>query len=453
MHEWNVVVTVREKGFVPAREFLEKYCVIFAIHVETQVDDDTNKLDRPWGTRHFPALQSFQFRDFRWLWLGTFISFLAVMMQQITRGWLILRLTHDSPLALSLVMMAFGLPLTFASVLGGALADRFARKHIIMVSLTGNCVLTLLLATLDVTGVIRFWHLMVLGFANGTLAAFNMPSRQSLISDIVPETSLMNAISLNSAGMNTARILGPAVAGLLIIYMDTAGVFYLIAVIHAFSALCISMLGAGGKPANRSAQGVVTDIREGFRYAFGDSTLFGLVIMGLVPALFGFPYIALLPAWAREALNVQSDGLGLLMTSMGLGSVTGTLILASLGKIKRRGVFLLANSLVWGICLILFSRSTTYTTAIPFLFLVGLVSGVFMSLNMTLMQFYSSTEMRGRIVSMAMMTFGIMPLSAVPFGLLAEKVGTSGSLALSGLLLCLFTVTFRFAYPKFLKIA
>jgi MFS family permease len=419
---------------------------------DTQAGHEDKKLDRFLGGRSFPALESFQFREFRWLWLGTFISFLAVMMQQITRGWLILRMTHDSPLALSLVMMSFALPLTFASVLGGALADRFSRKHIIMMSQSGNCILTFLLATLDVTGLIRFWHLMVLGFMNGTLAAFNMPSRQSLISDIVPERSLMNAISLNSAGVNTTRIVGPAVAGILIIYMETAGVFYLIAFIHGFSALCTAMIRAGKKPVDRPAKGVAMDIREGFHYALGDSTLFGLVIMGLVPALFGFPYLALLPAWAREVLNVQSDGLGLLMTSMGLGSVTGTLILASLRQLKRRGAFLLANSMTWGICLVLFSQSTSYSTALPFLFLVGLMSGVFMSLNMTLMQFYSSTEMRGRIVSMAMMTIGIMPLSAVPFGVIAEKMGTSSSLALSGLFLCLFTVTFRFAYPKFLKV-
>lgn len=418
-----------------------------------QVDQEDKKLDRFWSRRSFPAFQSFQFRDFRWLWLGTFISFLAVMMQQITRGWLILRVTHDSPLALSLVMMAFALPLTFASVLGGALADRFARKHIIMISQGGNCILTLLLATLDMTGVIRFWHLMVLGFMNGTLAGFNMPSRQSLISDIVPDRSLMNAISLNGAGVNTTRIVGPAVAGILIIYMETAGVFYLIGFIHAFSAFCTAMIRAAKKPADLSAKGVAVDIREGFQYALRDSTLFGLVIMGLVPALFGFPFLALLPAWAREALNVQSDGLGLLMTFMGLGSVAGTLVLASIRQLKRRGAFLLLNSLLWGICLILFSQSASYSTALPFLFLVGLMSGVFMSLNMTLMQFYSSTEMRGRIVSMAMMTFGIMPLSAVPFGVIAEKMGTAGSLGLSGLFLCLFSVVFRFAYPKFLQVA
>jgi MFS transporter, DHA1 family, staphyloferrin A biosynthesis exporter len=403
--------------------------------------------------RYFPAFQSFQYRDFRWLWLGTFISFLAVMMQQITRGWLILRLTQDSPLALSLVMMSFALPLTFASMLGGALADRVPRKHVIMVSQSGSAILTLLLATLDMTGLIRFWHLMAIGFVNGTLAAFNMPSRQSIISDIVPERDLMNAISLNSAGMNLTRVVGPALAGILIMYLDTAGVFYLIAFVYAFSVLSTAMIRAQKTPSDRAGKGVGADIVEGFRYTRQDPTLLGLVIMSLVPALFGFPYIALLPAWAREALNVRSDGLGLLLMSMGLGSVAGTLILASIRRLKRRGVFLMINSFLWGLSLIIFSRCLSYATALPILFLIGLMSAVFMSLNMTLMQHYSSAAMRGRIVSMAMMTFGVMPLSAVPFGAIAERIGTAQSLGIGGVLLCLFAVVFFLAHPKFRQVA
>jgi MFS family permease len=129
------------------------------------------------------------------------------------------------------------------------------------------------------------------------------------------------------------------------------------------------------------------------------------------------------------------------------------LILASIRQLNRRGAFLLINSLAWGICLVLFSQSASYVSALPFLFLVGLMSGIFMSLNMTLMQLYSSAEMRGRIISMAMMTFGIMPLSAVPFGAIAENMGTANSLGLSGLLLCLFTVAFFFSYPKLHKVA
>jgi MFS family permease len=381
------------------------------------------------------------------------MSFLAMMMHQITRGWLVLRLTNDSPLALSLVIMAFALPLTFVSLLGGAFADRFSRRHIVMGSQSGNALLTALLATLDLTGVISFWHLMAIGFLNGTLAAFNMPSRQSLISDIVPEQSIMNAVSLSSSGMNLTRILGPALAGILIAFMGTSGVFYLIALIYALSVLFTAMIQTGHKPAGIPVKSVRTDIGDGFRYALGNSTLRGLVVMGFVPALFGFSYLTLLPAWAREVLDVRSDGLGLLMTVMGIGSLAGTLMLASIRHLSRRGVFLFVNSLVWGTCLFIFSRTGSYSAALPFLFFVGFTSSTFMSLNMTLMQSYSSTEMRGRVVSMAMMTFGIMPLSAVPFGAIAEKTGTAYSLGLSGLLLCLFTAVFFFLYPKIRKIS
>ena len=399
--------------------------------------------------RFFPALHSFQYQDFRWLWLGTFFTFMAMNMQQITRGWLILRLTDDSPLALSLVMMSFALPLTFASLLGGAMADRVSRRQLIIISQSGNALMTILLATLDVTSLIRFWHLLAIGFINGTLAAFNMPSRQSIVSDIVPKKDLMNAIPLNSAAMNLTRIIGPALAGVLIIYLNTAGVFYLIVLIHASSVLFTSLIREGEKGSDNTDKGIAADIIEAFKYARWNPTLLGLVIMLFVPALFGFPFIALLPAWAREALNVQSDGLGLLMMSMGIGSLVGTLILASIKRLKRRGSFLVANSFTWGLLLIIFSRCLSYTTALPTLFLIGFMSAVFMSLNMTLMQQYSSDAMRGRIVSIAMMTFGLMPLSAVPFGAIAERIGTAHSLGIAGMLLCLFATVFFFAYPKF----
>ncbi|MDD5723148.1 MAG: MFS transporter [Syntrophales bacterium] len=405
-------------------------------------------------SRFFSAFQSFQYRDYRWLWLGTFFSFMAVGMQQITRGWLVLRLTDDSPFALALVMMSFALPLTFVSILGGVLADRIPRRQIILLSQSGNAILTLLLAILDMTGLILFWHLLVIGVCNGTLAAFNMPSRQSIISDIVPGETLMNAISLSSAGMNITRIIGPVLAGVLIIYLDTAGVFYLVALIHALSALSTALIKRNrAQPNDSPSKGMTADIREGFQYAAGDPTLLGLIIMSLVPALFGFPYLALLPAWGREVLNIQADGLGLLMACIGLGSFIGVMGLASLDHLRKRGTFLVVNAFVWGAALVLFSRCTSYTTALPALLVVGFLSAIFMSLNMTLMQSYSSSEMRGRIVSMAMMSFGVMPLSAVPFGALAEGIGTADSLAIAGLLLCLFATAFFFVSPKFRRVA
>jgi predicted MFS family arabinose efflux permease len=214
-----------------------------------------------------------------------------------------------------------------------------------------------------------------------------------------------------------------------------------------------TMVSAGRRPANHSGKSVTRDMGVGFSYAFGNPILLGLVMMMFVPTLFGFTYYTLLPAWAREVLNVQSDGLGLLMMMMGIGALIGTMALASMRNLSRRGAFLLSNSIVWGIAIASFSQSTSYAMALPFLLLLGLLSSVFMSLNMTLIQVYSSPEMRGRMMSIAIMTFGIMPLSSVPFGAIAESIGTANALGLSGVLLAVVTGVFALLYPALRKIA
>jgi len=378
---------------------------------------------------------------------------MAISMQMITRGWLILRLTDDSPFALSLVVLSFGLPMTIVSPFGGALADRFSRRKIIILTQSINIIMTLILATLDLTGLIRFWHLIVTGVANGTMASLNMPSRQSIVSDMVPADDLMNAISLNSSGMNITRIVGPALAGVLIVFLDTAGVLYLIALAYAIAVLFTAFIAEGEKGKSKKGRGMVTDIFDGVKYAKGDPTLFGLLILCFVPALFGFPYVALLPAWSKEVLNAGSDGLGLLMMCMGIGSLIGSLVLASLKKLRKRGYVIMAASLVWGLLLTTFSQCISYPTALSVVFFLGVISAFFMALNMSLLQYYASENMRGRIVSLSMMTFGIMPLSAVPFGAIAERIGTDNSLMIAGVLLCLFAFLFFFTYPKFRNVS
>ena len=374
-------------------------------------------------------------------------------MQMITRGWLVLRLQDDSPLDLALVMMSFAAPMTFMSLIGGALADRIPRKRLLMISQGGSAVLAILLATLDVTGTVAFWHIMLIGVAEGTMMAFNMPSRTAIISDIVPEQRLMNAISLNNSGMNLTRIMGPAAAGFLIIFIDTAGVFYIVGVMYILALLSVAVVDAGSKVPVRQRKGVFEDIREGISYAWRDQTLRGLIIMAFIPVLFGFSYFALLPAWAREALDVGAEDLGILLMLMGVGALVGTLTLAGMRNFRRRGVFLLLACLAWGVLLAAFSQATTYGVAVPLLMFMGLVSSVYMSLNMTLTQIHAAPEMRGRIMSINMMTFGLMPLSALPFGALAESTGTPDALGLSGLLLVVFTILFALSYPSFKKIA
>lgn len=385
--------------------------------------------------------------------MGSLASYLGMNMEWITRGWLVLRLANDSPLALALVMVSFALPMTFMSLVGGALADRIPRKQMMIYSQIGNVCLMLVMATLDFTGLIALWHVLVLGFFNGSMMAFNMPSRQAVVSEIVPPEKLMNGISLVSSAMNSTRIIGPALAGVLIVFIGTSGVFFLLTGVYTLAAISVIPVKAGREAQAKSGKSMGGDILAGLNYARRTPPLSGLIVMAFIPILFGMSYYALMPAWAREVLDVGSDDLGWLYVAMGVGALAGTLTLASLRDFQHRGLLLLVSCFVWGIVLAVFSQLGSYIAIIPILLFMGFVSSLFMSLNMALMQTSASPEMRGRMMSIAMMSFGAMPLSAVPFAALAERVGTPDALLLSGIMLAVFTVVFAFAYPPFRRIA
>ena len=403
--------------------------------------------------RGLPIVKTLAYRDFRWVFLGSFASFMAMNMQMVTQSWLVVELMNDSPLALSLSIVSVTAPITVVSLFGGAMADRIPRRRLVIVSQSGNAVMTFLMATLDATGLVVFWQVMAIGLINGSMMAFNMPSRQAIISDIVPESRLMNAVSVNNSSMNLTRVAGPAAAGFLILLVDTWAVFYIVSVVYVFSALSMAMVRAGSEAVARSGKGMRGDIGAGLSYVARDATRRGLIVMSFIPALFGYSYYALLPAWGREALDIGSEDLGLLMMFMGAGALVGSLILASVQNFSRRGAFLLLFCLLWGAALATFAQTSSYLHAVPLLILVGLLNSVFMSLNMTLIQTSSSREMRGRVMSIAMMSFGLMPLSGVPFGILAEFTDTPFALTLSGLLLVVFTLVFAVVYPSYRRIA
>ena len=400
----------------------------------------------------FPAIESFAYFDFRWLWVSALTSYLGMNMQWITRSWLVLKLADDSPLALASVIVTFALPMTVFSPIGGALADRVSRKRLMLYTQAGNAVLTLVVGLLDLTGVIELWHVLLSGLINGSLMAFNMPSRQATVSDIIPNNKLMNGMSLMSSSMNATRIIGPALAGVLIIFVGTSGVFFLISGIYVLAVLTVLPITVGSEGQKRSGKSMYGDILEGLSYARRSSPLLGLIIMAFIPILFGMSLYALMPAWARETLDVQSDNLGGLYAVMGIGALIGSLGLASIPRFNRRGLLLISSCAVWGVVLAVVAKMGSYNVVMPMLLFLGLVSSMFMSLNMTLVQTYTSPEMRGRMMSIVMMTFGAMPLSALPLGALAERIGSGNALFASGIMLAVFSVGFAIVYPAFLKI-
>ena len=412
--------------------------------------------------RRATILESLQYRDFRWLWLGSLVAYMSLNLQMLNRSWLVVILEDNSPLALALVMMSFALPMTFVSPIGGVLADKWSKKKLIAASQIGSAVVTFGLGILDFTGVIQFWHLLASGLLNGVMMAINVPSRQAIVSDIVPKEALMNAISLNNSAMSITRILGPALGGFMIVYFvdwipllesGTAGVFFVIAAVYIFAALSILRIKTDviiEKDKVKSSFG--KDLFSGLIYVLHHKIIRVVLFVNLIGSVFGWAFMTLMPAWARVVLNVNADDLGILLTVIGGGSLVATLGLASLSNFKYRGILLIASCLLWGLSLALISKMDQLYIVYPLLLFIGIASGIFMSLGMTLMQYYSEPEMRGRVMSVAVMPFGVSSMSAVPFGIVATKIGIENSLMISGILLVFFTIVIVLIFPFFTKV-
>ena len=371
-----------------------------------------------------------------------------MQMQQIARGWLVYDLT-ESPLALGIIMLSFSGPMAIFSLFGGALADRVPKIKLVIIIHCLNIILVFMMATLISFGIIRFWHLVVFGLINGSLIVLQVPSRQSIVPEIVNESRLINAIALNASGQNLARIIGPAIAGIIIAIFGTGVVFYTIGFIYIFSVLFIYQVRVKERIL-RNPNGILKDISQGFKYVIGNSTLRNLIILASMCILIGMmTFQSLIPAWSVEALNVGAEGLGLLMAMMGIGAVFGALFIASLGGNHRKGLILIGSTIAWAVFLFIFSKSTNITLAFGLLIIIGFFSATFLALNQSLVQLYSDREMRGRVMSITVMSWGLMPFGVLPIAALAEQIGTPNALAASSIILCVFGIIFAIFNRKF----
>ena len=403
---------------------------------------------------------SLAIRDFRFLWLSTLFTSFAMQMQMVARGWLIYDMT-SSPLMLTWVMLSFMLPSFVFSLFGGVIADRMPKKPIIVLSPLLNSIATLILAYVVYAGNVEFWHFIFFGVLNGTILALSMPARSSIIPEVVGEDNLVNAMALQNATFNLSRILGPAIAGGLIAVLgggDTTStasvgvVFFIIAALYLFSVFSTAFLNYTGAPASRKKTSPVEDVKEAFQYMWQDKIILGLLIMSFVPFTFGFATSFLLPAFNQDVINGGPDDLGLLMTAMGAGAFIGSLLLARLGDIKRKGKVMFYSAGFWSIAVALFALSDSLIFAMCTGAATGLFGSIFGGLNMSLIQLSVRPEIRGRIMSMMMMTFGLMPLGVIPVSVLAEFVGIDWALLFSATMLGLSMIVLNLVFPELVRI-
>ena len=380
--------------------------------------------------------------DFRWLWVGSLASSFAMNMQQVARGWFVYEMTA-SAVDLAWVTMSFMIPQVIFSLWGGVVADRMPKRFILCVAQILNCVATLIMSAIILWGQADFWDFIWFGTFNGIVLALSFPARHAFVPDLVPERLVFTAMALNTTSMNFARILAPALAGFLIAWIadgDTnstlaVGIVYLgIALLYLTSSLTILLIDSRGvvsEPDKKNS--VIGDMLAGVHYLVKHPPVFGLLILSVIPFLFGMPLNTLLPAFNEDVLLGGPDDLGVLLSAMGGGAILGSLMLAARGDLRRKGMWLIGTLFAWGFATSAFGLSSDLTVAVVVLAFIGLLSSWNMSLNRGMLQLEVEQKMRGRVMSLDMMSHGLMPLGVLPVAWVADNYGINTSLFVSGI--------------------
>jgi len=397
------------------------------------------------------GLRALGHRDFRLFWCGQLVSLIGTWMQSVGQAWLVLELTN-SPFRLGVIgALQFG-PILLFSFLSGAISDRVRKRRLLLGTQAALMLQAFTLAALVGSGRVQFWHVAVLAALYGLATTLDMPSRQSYIAHLVPRGDLMNAIALNSAVFNGARVVGPAVAGLLVARYGTAAAFLMngasfIAVLAALVAIRTE-----GAPSPRRGVGLRAEIAEGVRYAAGTPRVALVMSLLVVVSLFVVNMNVLVPLIARDVLHEGAHGFGLLMAALGVGAVAGALAVAALSVGRPPLGMVVGPALAAAALLLLLSTARHFGPTAAVLVALGFAQIVFMTSCNTTVQIAVPDELRGRVMGLYALVFaGMTPIGALIMGTVAEHWGVSRACAVGGgaglLLILALTVVWRRRHP------
>jgi MFS family permease len=395
-------------------------------------------------------------RNFRLFWSGAFLSNTGTWMQAVAQGWLVLSISN-SPFYLGLdgfMATAPGLVFTLA---GGVFADLFDRRKLLIYTQVVAGLSALTLGVLVSTHVVQVWMILCLSFVNGCCMSLAGPSYMALVFDLVGRKDLANAIALNSTQFQLARAIGPVCAGVGFKLFGLAGCFIANAISFVFVVVGLLMVKFNQSQGNDAAaprsvkqRGVfIGDLVAGFRYVAGRPRVSLLLVISAVASLFGAPYIYMTPVFARDIFHLGETGLALLQGTAGAGALFGALLLAYLGDFRHKGWFVLSGDLAFAICLVGFSLSTDVRLSLFFLFALGFGIVCSVAVTNTLLQKLVTDEMRGRVMSMFMLSFvGAMPIGNLIAGAASHRFGVQRTLATGGIIIALFVTTVPMRSPR-----
>lgn len=378
----------------------------------------------------FPALRH---RNFRLFFFGQGTSLVGTWMQNVAQGWLVLQLTN-SAYYVGLVSALGSLPVLLLSLPAGVFADRSRKHRVVIATQCLSTIQAFAIAVLIWTHRVELWHVAAAAVFLGLVNAVDIPTRQSFIVEMVGRDDLGNAIALNSSAFNAARIIGPAVGGILIGTVGMAACYFLngLSYVAVVAALVAMRLPPWRRP--ELVGGGLARLREGVRYILGDRRIRALVLNTALLSIFGFPYTVLMPVFARDALHVGARGLGFLMASMGLGAVVAALLVAIYGSRIRKGQVVRWGGAAFGLAVALFSLTRAFPVAVVVLMASGGAMIANNAVTNTLLQSLAPDHLRGRVMGAYTFVFtGMAPLGSYQAGLVAEHLGIRAEIAIGGL--------------------
>ncbi len=386
----------------------------------------------PSETRLPAALRAFHHRDFRLFFSGQLVSLVGTWMQSVAQSWLVLELTN-SPFRLGVVSALQFAPMLVLSFFAGALADRLPKRRLVLTSQSVLFGQALALALLVHFGHVQYWHVAILASVYGIANSVDMPTRQAFIVEMVGRADLMNAIALNSAMFNAARIVGPALAGIAIARWGTAVAFYINAASFVPVIVALIAMTAGGRPRGTLRRSMADEIHEGVRFALRTPRVTLTMAMVLAVSGFLFNYNVLIPLYVRDVLGQDAQGFGLIMATLGIGAVTGAVALAVLARGRPPVAALATPALLQAASTAALAGVHRETLAVPLLLVMGFCGILFMAGSNSTVQLAVPDELRGRVMALHTLMFaGITPFGAFLMGSVAEAAGVKAALVVSG---------------------
>jgi predicted MFS family arabinose efflux permease len=385
--------------------------------------------------------KAFQYRDFRLMWIGACTSSVGTWMQIVAQGWLIYRLSHSSFL-LGLDQFLAGIPIFLFTLIGGVVADRTERRKILLISQYIQMASAGVLTVLVTLGVVHVWQILCLSFVSGFAQAFGGPAYQALIPTLVDREDMPNAIALNSIQFNLAVTVGPALAGITLAKFGEKWCFGLNALSFLAPVISLSLISARFMPES-TKETMYNSLKQGIRFIWHHGSMVGLIVLAFLMTFLSMPMRTYIPVFVKDIFHRGPETYGNLLSLMGVGSICGSLGVASLGNISKKGRFALSMLIVLGAGIAGFSLSKRLPLSFTMLVLVGASMMAVFATVTSLVQLIVTNEMRGRVMSVYNFAFrGGMPMGNLVSGWLVPAYTAPLVLAVNGFLLVLVAVYF-----------